>query len=245
MSYYFIIALQLACAYHVYKTHNNTYWYFVILFIPALGSIVYIITQMIRRQHVESVQKDIIHTFNPTKKVKDLEQQVAFADTFQNRLLLADGYAEMRAFAKAEVEYLMILKGSHANDYYGQCQLLATFYAQEKYIEAIEIGKKLEVNPAFEGSPTQFTYGLSLAKAKDFEAAENVLKKIDKRYSNYRERLILAEYFIDQKRDEEANEILTELRSEGVNMTKPNRRLYRETFARIDVLFNKLNTPTR
>lgn len=241
MLYYLVIALQIACAYHVYKTQNQTFWYFVILLIPVLGCIVYIVTQMVQRQHVESVQKDLIHTLNPTKKVKDLQQQVDFADTFQNRLLLADGHLEMRAFAKAETEYLLALKGSHANDYYGQCQLLAAYYAQEKYNEAIALGKKLETHTPFEGSETQFTYGLSLAKAKNHDAAEKILTKIDKRYSNYRERLILAEYFIDQEKSTAAKEILTEMQSEGLNMTKPNLRLYRETFTRVDVLFAQLS----
>ena len=213
MLYYLIIALQLACAYHVYKTQNQAYWYFVILLVPVLGSIVYIITQMIQRQQVESVQKELIQTFNPTKKIKDLVQQVAFADTFQNRLLLADGYSEVRAFAKAETEYLSALKGSHANDYYGQCQLIAAYYAQEKYTEAIEIGKKLELLTAFEGSDAQFTYGL--------------------------ERLILAEYFLDQDKTADALDILKEMQLEAGNMTKPNLRLYRETFARVDELVEK------
>lgn len=240
MSYYLIIALQIACAYHVYRTQNQTYWYFVVLLLPVLGSVIYIVTQMIQRKHVESVQKEIIQTFNPTKKVSDLEAKVAFADTFQNRLSLADGYAEMLAFAKAETEYITALQGSHANDYYGQCQLLAAYYAQEKYTEAIEVGKRLETNTAFEGSAIQFTYGLSLAKGKNHTAAEKVMIKVDKRYSNYRERLILAEYFIDQEKTKEAQEILLELQSEAAYMTKPNLRLYKETFARVDVLFTKL-----
>lgn len=239
MLYYLIIALQLACAYHVYKTQNQAYWYLIILLIPVLGSIVYLITQMIQRQQVESVQKELIQTFNPTKKINDLVQKVAFADTFQNRLLLADGYSEVRAFAKAETEYLSALKGSHANDYYGQCQLITAFYAQEKYTEAIAIGEKLGTITAFEGSEAQFTYGLSLAKAEQHAAAEKVLIKINKRYSNYRERLILAEYFIDQDKTVDALDILKEMQLEAGNMTKPNLRLYRETFTRVDDLVEK------
>ena len=241
MMYYLIIALQLACAYHVYKTQNQAYWYFVILLVPVLGSIVYLITQMIQRQQVESVQKELIQTFNPTKKIKELIQQVTFADTFQNRLLLADGYSEVRAFAKAETEYLSALKGSHANDYYGQCQLIAALYAQEKYNEAIAVGKKLETFTAFEGSDAQFTYGLSLAKSQQHVAAEKILIKIDKRYSNYRERLILAEYFLDQGKIADALDILKEMQLEAGNMTKPNLRLYRETFTRVDELVEQHN----
>ncbi|WP_299767615.1 tetratricopeptide repeat protein [uncultured Dokdonia sp.] len=242
MLYYLIIGIQIYCLYHAYTTRNKIYWYFIILLAPGLGSAVYLITQVFTQKDVAVVQKEITAVINPTKKVKDLEAKVAFADTFQNRVDLADAYAELSNFEDAILHYKNALSGSHSQDYYGTAQLLNAYYHTEAYEDVVTTAQIIKGKSDFETSKAQFLYGLSLSKLKRDEEAEIILKKVDKRYSNYEERLMLAQFYKNTQKIEEAKELLEELIAEGDYMTKPNKQLYKTTFVEIQKLYDTLST---
>lgn len=73
-------------------------------------------------------------------------------------------------------------------------------------------------------------YGLAYAKTGDAEKAEMLFKRINKRYSNYEERLVLAQFLIDNDKKKDAVSLLEELMEEGAYLTKPNQRKYKTTF---------------
>ena len=236
MLYYLIIGLQIYCAYHIYKTQNQPYWYLVILLVPLLGSAIYLFTQTTKRSTVTTLTKELQDSFQPSKKIEKLEKQLAFADTFQNRILLAEGYLSVNAFAKAEQAYLHALEGSHASDYDAQCKLLWCYFKQDKFENAVALGEKLSEAPNFEKSNSQFIYGLSLAKLDQHQKALPILQKVDQRYSNYKERLQLAQYYLTLERKEDALTLLTELLTEAANMTPVNKKKYRATMAEAERL---------
>ncbi len=241
MLYYLLIGLQIYCLYHAYTTRNKIYWYFIILLAPGLGSAIYLITQVFTQRDAEIVQKEITAVINPTKKVKDLEAKVAFSDTFQNRVDLADAYSELKEYSQAIIMYKEALSGSHSNDYYATSQLLTAYYQAGAYEDVVTTAQIIKDKADFETSKAQFLYGLSLSKLKRDDDAEAVLKKIDVRYSNYEERMILAKFYKENHKLPEAKELLEELVSEGNYMTKPNKRLYKATFVEIQKLHNELS----
>jgi hypothetical protein len=240
MLYYLLIGLQIYCLYHAYTTRKKIYWYFIILLAPGLGSAVYLITQVFTKKDAEIVQQEITAVINPTKKIKDLEAKVAFADTFQSRVDLANAYSEMSDFDNAIINYKEALSGSHHQDYYATGQLLEAYYQAEAYEDVITTAQIIKDKPDFETSKAQFLYGLSLSKVGKEEEAEAILKKIDKRYSHYEERLVLAKFYKDTNKLDEAKELLEELITEGDYMTKPNKQLYKTTFLDIQKLHNQL-----
>lgn len=236
MTYYLIIALQIACAYHVYKSNNNNYWYFVIILIPGIGCAVYVLTQILNKNDVAVVHKEITSVINPTKKIKDLKQKVAFADTFENRIRLADGWYELENYYEAEIMYQEALRGNHSKDFYGNTQLLNCLFEQKKYNDVIAIAENIQSNTEFSGSRSEFFYGLSLSETGNQQAAEEILKKINLRYSNYPERLELAKFYQANDLKKEADEILSELQAEFINLTKPNKKKYKAVFQEVDQL---------
>ncbi len=240
MLYYLIIALQIYCAYHAYSTRNQTYWYLVIFFAPGIGSLIYLITQVFTKRDVNKIQNQITSVINPTKKISDLQKQVDFSDTFKNRVDLADEFANIGDHNNAIENYLKALTGSHSNDYHVNSQILKCYYEIGDYQKALEAGNKIKDNPNFEKSKSQFIYGLNLSELDKIEEAEIVLKKIDQRYSNYPERLLLAQFFIKNAKQKEAKEVLEELLQEQEHMTKLNRRLYRQTFKNIELTYKSL-----
>jgi len=240
MYYYIIIILQAICIYHIYKTRNNTYWYFVIIFLPAIGCLIYGVIHLLTKKNVEIAQNEIITTINPSKKIKDLEKKVAFSDTFQNRIDLADALFEQHNYLLAEEEYKTALSGSHSNDFYANSQLLKTLYYQDKYNDVIQIAQELKTKSDFEKSRAQFLYGLSLSKEGSLEEAETILKKIDQRYSNYAERLELSKFYLENNKKNNALEILIEMQNEHTNLTKPNKKKHRTIFDVVNQTIKKL-----
>ncbi|MCF7560504.1 hypothetical protein L3X39_07630 [Sabulilitoribacter multivorans] len=241
MYYYLILALQGYCIYHMYKNRNPYYWVFLILFLPLIGCVIYLITQVYNKRDAEKITSEITSIINPTKKVRDLEKRLEFAETYQNRLNLADAYLEIKDYNNAIPHYLEALKDTSQNNFYATTQLIEAYFNIEDCDKVIDYAEKIKDHPEFKKSRTQFLYGLALERIGNIEEAETNLRQIDIRYSYYEERLILAKFLLSIKKDEEAVEILKEVYKESQHMTKPNKRIYRATILEIEKLLKELN----
>lgn len=229
MLYYLVLAFQAYCIYHLFKNGNDYYWVFVILFLPGLGCIIYLITQVYNKRDAEKIQNGIVSIVNPTKKIKDLEKRLRFSETYQNRVNLADAYLVNRDLFSAIKQYEEALKDQSQNHFYIITKLIEAYFKVEDYNKVIAYAEMIKDKHEFSKSKAQFVYGLAQDKLGDFEAAETNLKQIDVRYSFYEERLQLAKLLIERKKAHEAKEILEDIVNESQNMTAPNRRMYRNT----------------
>lgn len=240
MLFYLIIALQVYCLYHIYSNARPFYWIFIILFIPALGSIVYIITQVFNKQDAEKLQSNVTDIIYPTKKIKDLEKKLEFSDSYGNRMDLADAYFEIKDYQNAIAQYEIMLENKVQNDWYARQQLMECYFKQNDYESVIEQAINIKDKTEFKASKSQFYYGFALYKTGNISEAEEHLKTIDKPYSNYEERLGLAKFYLDTNKEQEAKTLLQEIATEGNYMTKPNQRLFGSTISEVDRLLRTL-----
>lgn len=241
MYYYLIIGLQGYCVYHAIKNRNEYYWFFAIIFLPVLGSIIYLFTQVFNKKDIDTVQKELVSVINPTKKVRDLQKQVGFADTFQNRVLLGDAYYEIGDYPSGIGEFEIALSGSHAKDVGVIKRLIEGYYQTSQNDKVVSYAEKIRDTPDFIGSRSQFLFGLSLEEVGRSEEAEENLKAIDKRYSNYEERYQLATFLVKKGKKQDAKEILKEIIVESEYMTKPNRKIYQGVFTEVKKLLDTLD----
>ena len=236
MHYYLIVALQAFCIYHVYKNQKPYYWYFLILFVPVLGSLIYIITQVYNKNDAEKIQSELTSIINPTKKIKDLEKKIEFSDTYSNRIELADAYVQNNDMSNAIVNYKKTLKDIDQNNLYAHQRLVLCYFQLKDYIGVVEHAELIKDKSEFKASKQQFCYGLALKELGKLEEAETQLKQIDRPYSNYDERLQLAKFYIENGKAIEGKELLEEISSESQHMTKPNRRTYNATIVEVERL---------
>lgn len=236
IQYYLIIGLQVYCIYHLFKNKSSFYWFYLILFIPLLGSLVYIFTQVINTRDVSVIKDEVVNLINPTKKILELENKLEFSSTFQNRVDLADAYLEIKDYSNAIQHYEKALDSNFQNDVYTINQLIKAYFSTDNFDKVIEYSEKVKSNLEFKKS--QFFYGISLEKKERFDEAEIELQKTDLNYSNYKERLFLAEFLIRRNKNTEAKELLEQMISEAQNMTNMNKRTYRST---IETAQNVLN----
>ena len=95
--YYIItIVLQAVCVWHSIKKGTQQKWLWIIIFLPFIGALIYIFSEMFSRGDLQQVQSGVVTVINPTGHIRKLEERLRFADTFQNRILLADAYLQVR-----------------------------------------------------------------------------------------------------------------------------------------------------
>lgn len=228
------------CLYHIYKNHKPYYWFFVIFLIPVAGAIFYIITQVLTSNDAVTIQKEITSIVNPTKKIKDLENRLEFTDTYANRMDLADAYFEIGAYKNAISNYKKTLEDEVQNSLYAHQKLILCYFELEDFDSALQHANKIKDKPEFIGSKQQFCYGLLLREKGEIEAAEKQLKQIDRPYSNYKERLELAKFYLENNRVEDGKSLLKDISDESQHMTKPNRRLFRNTITEVEQILKNL-----
>ncbi|WP_179319319.1 hypothetical protein [Winogradskyella helgolandensis] len=238
--YYLLIIVQVFCLYHAYKNRKPYYWYFLIFFIPAIGSLIYIITQVYNKSDVGKIQEEITTVLNPTKKIKDLEKKLEFIDTYTNRIELADAYFKNKDIPNAIVNYKKTLEDTVQDDLYTRQNLILCYFQLRDYVAVIEQAEQIKDKPEFKGSKQQFCYGLALSELGKIEEAEAQLKQIDRPYSNYAERLALAKFYVENNRTSEGKELLNEISTESKRLTKPNRKLYGATIVEVERLLASL-----
>lgn len=236
--YYFIIALQIFCVYHAYKNKSNFYWYLIVFFIPLIGCIVYILTQVINKRDVANITEEITTIINPTKKIRDLETALQFSDTFQNKINLADGYLENRDYNNAILYYEKALESNFKEEPHTLNKLVRCYFEIQNFDKVIEYSKKINLDKDFKDA--NYFYGLALEEKGEFDKAEVHLRKMDRRYSNYNERLKLSKFLIRRGKNEDAKEVLNEVILEINSMTKLNARKYRTVFIESEKILNEI-----
>ena len=237
MLYYLVIGLQIYCAYHVYKNRNNMYWYFIIFFIPVIGFIIYLLTQVINKTDVTQITEEITTIINPTKKIKELETALKFSNTFQNKINLADAYAQNKEYQNAIEHYENALESNFKDDPHTINKLIICYYNIQDYDKVIAYAPKIDLQKNFK--ETLFFYGLALEKRGELELAEIQLRKIDIRYSHYSERLELSKFLIRNNKKDAAKEILTEVITEINAMTNANARKNRSILSEARKILNE------
>lgn len=240
MLYYLILGLQAFCIYHAYKNKSETYWFFIVLFIPAIGSLIYLVTHVFNRNDLEGLQDELTTIINPSKKVKDLENVLNFSKTFQNRINLADEYFRIKDYNNAILHYEESLEGNFKNDSYVIEQLVESHFLAKDYKKTIEFAEKINHQSSFEKSRAQFSYGLALEKLERYDEAETELRKTDLSFSNYEERLALSKFLINRNKTEDAKEILDEILSESEHISKQNKRSFKKYFVEAEKLSNEI-----
>ncbi len=240
MYYYLILALQGFCIYHLIKNRNEYYWLFLIVFVPVIGCIIYLVTQVYNKKDANKIQENLTSILVPTKKVNDLKKQLEFAGSYQNRLNLADAYIEMKDYENAISHYKEASKDSSQNNYHSLEQLVICYYHTGNFDLSISTAEMIKARIEFTKSEAQFSYALALKNKGLLAEAETELRKVDQRYSNYNKRLVLANFLIEQNKVEEAKTILNELSNEAKYMKPPSKRLHRTTFVEIERLLKTL-----
>ena len=114
------LLLSIALCVHVVRTNQPLYWIFLILFVPVLGSAVYLIAIVIpemaggtRAKRMGMAARDAL---DPGREYRQAKVAVDDSPTVHNRMRLAAAAASLGRHAEAEQLYGEAMQGIYADD---------------------------------------------------------------------------------------------------------------------------------
>lgn len=238
--YYITLGLNIFCIIHSYNRGTLNKWIWLIIFIPVIGSLIYIYSEVLSNRRISAPKIDVGAVLNPGGKLKKLEDQLRFTDTFANKVKLADAYLDAGYVDNAVELYTASLTGAFAENEYVMAQLVIAYYQQQRYAEAIAMAKKLYKLPQFPRSKAHLYYALSLENNGDMDAAEAEFKAMKGRYSYFEQRYQYGLFLIRAGRDTDAAHILTEMLDEERHLGSMEKRANRVWFAKAKEELRKL-----
>jgi hypothetical protein len=241
--YFITLALQAICVWHcVRKGNKQTNWIWLIVFLPVIGSIIYIFTEMFSRRDIQKVQSGIGTVFNPSGAIRKLEANLSFSDTFNNRVALADAYMKADQTERAIALYESSLTGNFDENEYVLMQLVTGYYRLKLYNDVILTAQKVYDCPQFARSRPHLQYAMALGYTGQNEKAENEFMKMKTRFSNFESRYQYGRFLADSNRHPEAKQVLKEMLDEFPHLSGVELRDNRNWFALAKEELKKINT---
>jgi hypothetical protein len=166
----FLISLivQIALVVHVLKTGRNTIWVFILIFAPFIGTVAYIIVELLpewtNSRGARSMRRNVSRVINPNRTLNSANDRFAVADTAANAIRLAEELLQRERYNEAKELYQGALKGVHSDDPVLLLGLAKSQFGLREYDAVVKTLTELrETNPSF-SSPEGH---LLFARAKD------------------------------------------------------------------------------
>lgn len=239
--YYIILGLNIFCVVHMIRRGTLNKWIWLVIFIPIIGSLIYIYSEVLsNRNLINKPTIDIGSVLNPGGKLKKLEDELQFTDTFANKVKLADAYLAAGYTDKAIDLYKSSLTGAFDENEYVLAQLILAYYEKGQYEDVIPLAKKLYKLPQFARSKAHLLYALSLENIGKTELAEAEFKAMKGRYSYFEQRYQYGLFLTRQERDNDAWNIFTEMLNEEPHLGPVERKSNRIWLAKTKDELRKL-----
>jgi hypothetical protein len=109
-----LFLLDVTLIIHAAKTGRFSPWAYVILFLPGIGSLAYILVELLPEWmggvQGQKARRSVVKTLNPEKRYRDLVSQLELTDTIANRVSLAEECLALGKFEEAEAHYEDVLR---------------------------------------------------------------------------------------------------------------------------------------
>lgn len=230
--YYITIGLQAFCVIHCIRNGNQNKWIWIVIFLPVVGSIAYLFTEILDRNKLGNVQSGVTTALMPGNRIKKLEEQLRFTDTFNNRVMLADAYLAAGQTEKAVTLYESSLTGAFAENEQVMMQLVTAYYETGRFDKLLSTVQKIYRRPQFARSRQHLLYALALDKTGNPVQAETELKMLQGKFSNYESRYEYGMFLARNNRIREAKDLLVTILDEKRHLSGRERSRFKWWFAR-------------
>lgn len=223
--YYISIVLQVICVLHCIRKGTQQKWIWLIVFVPYIGSFAYFFSEILPRRNMGDLQEGLGSLFiSPAARIRRLEQNLQFANTFNNRVLLANAYMMAGRTEEAIELYSTSLTGAFSENEYVINRLIEAYFKMGRYPELIELTKKVYSTPGFVRSQAHLFYARALELTGDPEGAEREFRKMKGRFADFEARFQYGLFLQRAGRDGEARQMLEDIVKEGPHLSSRERR---------------------
>ncbi len=204
-------ALILYCLYHAISRRAEPYWFFVILFIPGIGSIVYFVAEVLpdlRRGRL-SIDTSVFQSSN--SRITNRERALEEMDTLDNRMNLAREYKNAGRLEDSK-KLLESVSSIHQSDPYVRFELADIYFKENNLVATRDI-----LTGVLDGCPEELRYRAKLLQARtldglgELEPAEKYYREATMYFTGEEARARLAQFLISQNRKDEAKKSLEDI----------------------------------
>ena len=227
MLYFLILSFQVLCIWHVIKTKNQLWWIWFVIFVPVIGSTVYLFAEIFNKQDVQHVREKVNNIIKPNKQIKALQDQLAFSETFENKIALAKAYQKEKFINKAISLYESAATGIFKDNADVHKNLITCYYEKRQYKNLIHSAEIIYSEKFFKNSKQQLFYTLTLDELKLTEKARSEFESMNILYTNYNQRLHYARFLKRQNERDKAKEIYQTIIDESLHLGKIEYKRYR------------------
>lgn len=235
-----ILVLEALCIYHAYRNNAEQRWFWLILLLPLIGSILYIVQFLSNRSNLEVVADGVGGSVNVDVNIRQLEEQVNHADSVTNRMNLADAYLNAGKTDKAIDLYEQCARGFMEDDPALRMKLLNAYYRKGDYSTAIRYGELLRDEKSFRNAEERLALAWSYYHSGDRSTANAIFESMDQPFTNYQHRLEYCRFLKKSNQRETLAKRLTEILSEFDSMKGQERSNYRPLLSEFQLLRNTL-----
>lgn len=230
--YYIAIILQIICVIHAIRKGNQR-WIWLIVFIPLIGCIAYIFSEIFTRREMEQVQSGMSSVLNPSGNIRKLKDNLKFRDTFDNRIALADAYLNAGQAENAIELYEKSLTGTFSAHEHGNMQLVRAYFEKGRLEDVINGTKKVYNLPQFKRTRTNMLFAIALANTNQTTTAEKEFITMTGKFSNYECRYEYGKFLVKNGRMNEAKKLFEEVLDEVSHLSSKEKRNNKVWFSKI------------
>lgn len=207
------ILLQFICLVHVVRSGRPYWWIWIIIMGSYLGVAVYAFTQILPElqndPRARGAARGLAKKLDPKKDLRRLRDELARADTVQNRLQLGAEFLDLGEPAEAEAVFRDCLKGMYASDPDILLALARAQFAQDKIADAhATLGTLIAANPDFKSADGYLLYARTLEALDRPDEALSEYAVLDESYPGEEARVRKAELLIKLGRSAEARGVI-------------------------------------
>ncbi|HUC83336.1 MAG TPA: hypothetical protein VMR70_20665 [Flavisolibacter sp.] len=226
--YYIILALQGICVLHCMRKRNEQKWIYLIIFLPVIGCIAYFFTEIVNERGVSNITQGIGNAVNPSNSIKKLEKRLKFADTHQNKVLLADAYLAAGNADTAIQLYEESRVGVFVDNEYVLMQMVKAYAAKKEYAKVLQLAVKVKDAVEFQKSKAHVEYAKALYYTGNTVAAEKQFAAMKGKFAHYEPRYYYGLFLADTGRREEAVALFNEMLEEQKHLGSRERAAARQ-----------------
>lgn len=214
--YIAMLAAQIICGVHVVRRGHDRYWLWLIIFVPLAGCAIYIVSVVIPEfiggsgsRVIRSKVKDVV---DPQHRLRASADNVAVADTVENRVALARELVAHEKAHDAVPIYRSLLNGLYEDDPVIMLELAHALFACRQFSQTRQVLDELiAANPQFKSPEGHLLYARALDEGGEHAKALEEYRVLSEYYAGYEPKVRHGQLLKRMGRDAEARELLENL----------------------------------
>jgi hypothetical protein len=211
-----LLLVEIALVIHAVRTGKDTYWIYLIILVPIVGSVAYFITQVLpdltHSRTIRTAEKGLLNAIDPQHELKRRKAELELSDTLDNRLRLADECMAANFIDDAISLYESCLKGIHEDNPHIMLKLAeAQFKSGDNKNTKLTLERLIELSPDFNSADGHLLYARSLENLGLLDEAAAEYKILARSYPGEEARVRYGLFLQKNGKTEEAQALFAEI----------------------------------